>query len=154
MEHLDSSILWQYVAGESGNAQTARIKKHLSGCESCRREYELLRQIEATLHIVDEEVPAVGFADAVIQKIENETVLERKNVFWVKFLPYVIPGGFVLAFLLAIIVGTEVDLDVSRVESALSGQVVIVILTACILLWGFYVIDRICKKIFVPVEYA
>jgi anti-sigma factor RsiW len=154
MEHLDSITLWHYVAGEASPEQTARIKKHLSHCEDCMKEYELLNQIETTLHVVDEETTPFGFSDVVISKIENEAALERKSTFFEKFFPYSILGGFSLAILTAFIAGAGLDLDLTQVEGVLTSQVGILILTACGLLWGLYFIDQICKKIFIPIDYA
>ena len=154
MEHLDSITLWHYVAGDASPEEAARIKKHLSDCEDCMKEYELLNQIEATLDVVDEDAVSFGFSDAVIRKIENETVLERNSVFSPKFLQYTILSGFALAILFAIIVGAGLDLNLSQVEDTLNSQIGILVLTACGLLWGLYFIDRICKKIFVPIDYV
>jgi hypothetical protein len=154
MEHLDSNSLWNYLTGDSGNDQSAHIKKHLSSCEDCMREFELLRKIETTLHALDEETTPFGFSDVVIRKIEDEVALERKSTVFEKFFPYSILGGFLLAILTAIIVGEELDLDLTQVEVVLNNQVGILILAACGLLWGLYFIDRICKKIYVPIDYA
>jgi predicted anti-sigma-YlaC factor YlaD len=153
MKHIDSNTLWHYLTGDSSKDQALHIKKHLANCEDCMREFELLSQIEITLHAVDEETTPFGFSDMVIRKIENEVALESKSDIVAKFFPYAILGGFTLAILTAIIAGVGLDVDLTQLEGALNSQVGILILTACGLLWGLYFIDRICKKIFVPVDY-
>jgi len=154
MEHIESSNLWLYLDGESSPEQSAKIKEHLSNCEACNIEYELLTQIEVTLHVIEDETPSFEFSKAVIQKIETGISLERKSTFWTKLLVYTIFGGFGLAFIVTIIVGAEISLDISHVEDILNRQTILLALMACIILWGFYFIDHICKKIFSPLDYA
>ena len=154
MEHLDSITLWHYAAGETSPEETERIKNHLSQCKDCMKEYKLLNQIETTLHAVDEETTPFGFSDVVIRKIENEAALERKSTVFEKFFPYSILGGFAMAILTTILAGVGLEVDLTQIEVVLTSQVGIFILTACGLLWGLYFIDRICKKIFVSIDYA
>ena len=154
MEHIESKTLWQYVAGDTSRTESIQIKNHLSSCEDCMKEIELINQIEATLEVVDKDRVSLGFSDAVIRKIEIETELERNSIFNPKFLPYAILGGFALAILSAIIAGAGLDLNLSQVESTLNIEFGILILTSCGILWGLYFIDRICKKIFVGFDHA
>lgn len=154
MEHIDSNTFWEYVTGNSSKDQTAEIKKHLLNCDDCMTEFELLSELESTLHAVDEDTTSLGFSDKVIRKIENELVFERKSTKLAKFFPYTIIGGFTLAILMAIIVGVGTDLDLIQIEQVLNSKVGLLILTASGLLWGLHFIDRICKKIFVSRDYA
>ncbi len=109
MEHIDSNTLWDYLAGDCSKKQTALIKEHLSGCEVCKREFELLNKIEVTLHELDEDTPSFGFSDRVIKKIENEAALYRKSKFSASIFPYVLLGSFILAFFTMIIVGLGLE---------------------------------------------
>lgn len=154
MKHIDSITLWHYMVGDASPEETARIKKHLSNCKNCMKEYELLHQIETALYVADEDAVSFGFSDAVIRKIENETVLERNSIFSPKFLRYTILSGFALAILSAIMMGVGLDSNLSQLEGILNSQIGILILTACGILWGLYFIDRICKKIFGLIDYA
>ena len=154
MEHIDSHTFWKYVTGNSSKDQTAIIKKHLLNCEDCMSEFKLLSQLESTLNAVGEETTSLGFSDKVIRKIENEMAFERKSKKLAKLFPFAIIGGFTLAILMAIIIGVRTDLDLIQLEQVLTSKVGLLILTACGLLWGLYFIDRICKKIFLPMDYA
>ncbi|MCD2259858.1 zf-HC2 domain-containing protein [Psychroserpens luteolus] len=153
MKHIDSNTLWHYLVGDTSPDQTLLVKKHLANCKDCMREFELLSQIESTLYKVDEDTPSFGFSEAVTLKVENEMTSKRKHIFSAKFLPYMILCGFVLAILSTIIASIGLDIDLSYAESVLNTETALLILIICSLLWGFYFIDKICKKFFNPMHY-
>ena len=154
MEHIESNTLWNYVAGTASKQQETQIRKHLSSCEACMREFEILNKIEMTLHELDEDTAPVGFSDRVIKKIENEVALDKKIKYSVSIFPYLLMGSFVLAFMTLVIVGLGLELDFTQIEAAFNNELSISILTLCGLLWGLFFIDRICRKFFVPIKYA
>ncbi|WP_298894500.1 hypothetical protein [uncultured Psychroserpens sp.] len=153
MKHIDSNTLWHYLVGDTNSDQTLLVKKHLANCKDCTREFELLSQIESTLYEVDEEIPSLGFSEAVTLKVENEMTVNRKNILSTKFVPYMILCGFVLAIISTIIGSIKLDIDFSQVENVLNRETALLILIASSLLWGFFFIDKICKKFFVPRQY-
>ncbi len=153
MEHLDNSTLWQYVTDASGIADNDRIQNHLLQCEDCKREYDLLMQIEEALHAVDEEVPSLGFSNAVVRKLEAESAYERKNRFWNHFFLYAVLGAFTLAFLSVMTYGFGFELELSKAEEAIKGPLILLLSTS-IILWLFYIVDRICNRIFRQTTYS
>jgi predicted anti-sigma-YlaC factor YlaD len=153
MEHLDNSTLWQYVTDASGLTDKVRISDHLSNCEDCKREFELLKHIEEALRAAEEEVPSPGFSNAVVRKLETEAVREGKIRFSTTFFRYTVLGAFALAFLSAIIFALGLDIKVSYAEESLKGPFLLM-LSASVILWGFYIVDRVCNKIFGQTEYS
>ena len=154
MKHIESNTLWLFMAGELSSVKDAQIHKHLSICKSCKAEYDMLNKIEETLNVIDEEIPSKDFADNIIQKLEREISLDSKGIFWSKILMTTIAGSLLLAFLFIFIGSTEVDVDTFQIENIFNSQTVLLIFACSIVLWGLYLIDRICKKMFVPLDVA
>ena len=147
MEHLDRITLWQYITDASGLADTDQLRNHLSHCDVCRKEYELLKQIEEGLHALDEEVPSLGFSNSVVRKIEADASLERRSRFSTNIFRYTVMGAFAVAILSALVFGFGLDLELAKTEEAIKGPLIL-IFSASVILSVFYIVDRICNKVF------
>ena len=154
MEHIDSNTLWNYVTGEVSKSEETQVREHLTSCQACMREFEILSKIEVTLHEIDEDTVPFEFSDRVIKEIENELAHDLKYKFYSTIFPYAILGGVVLAFIAIIIKGVGLELDFSQLVIVLDNKVGILVLIASVVPWGLYLIDRVCKRFFLPIKYA
>ncbi len=154
MEHIDSNTLWNYVTGSVSKSEETQVQEHLTSCKACMGEFEILSKIEVTLHEINEDTVPFDFSDRVIKEIEKELAHNRKYKFYATIFPYAILGGFVLAFIAIIIKGVGLELEFSQLGTIMDNQVGILVLIGSAVLWGLYLIDRICRRFFVPVKYA
>ena len=145
MEHIDSNTLWNLVLDASQVAEKELVEKHLSNCSDCKREFDLLKQMETTLNVLEEEVPPMGFSNSVVYKIEANATLERKSRFSTKFIKFSILGALALALVAAIIGSISLQFEWSNMEGTLFSTIVLIFST-CIILWSLFLIDRICNK--------
>lgn len=63
MASHETEALWAFAAEELGAEERARVAEHVAGCQECTRKLEEVRQAQALLRTVQEDVPAVRWTE-------------------------------------------------------------------------------------------
>jgi hypothetical protein len=63
MARHESEALWAFAAEELEAEERARVAEHVAGCPECTRKLEEVRQAQALLRTVQEDVPEVRWAE-------------------------------------------------------------------------------------------
>jgi len=76
----------KYIDNELSSDERTEIEKHISECESCRKEYEFAEGIMRAIHNMPEITPSADFLDKVNKRLDKELEKEKKNKIynWVK----------------------------------------------------------------------
>jgi len=77
MHRSIKALLEEYLGGTVDAAGRREMERHLSACESCRREVEGMRGMARLLQVLRpgaEEAPAPGFYARVLERIESQRV--------------------------------------------------------------------------------
>jgi len=79
-------LISPYMDGELAPVEAGAVRSHLSVCAACRQEYENLVLLSASLKQMGEVlIPApIGFKDALMQRISEESVKEERVISPVK----------------------------------------------------------------------
>jgi hypothetical protein len=109
MKHTgQNTILWDYLAGKTGQEENNRIQAHLRGCSSCRKELAELEMLEDWFTLRKSEKPSSQFRESVLEKLAErnqvpavETVFTRHDFYIVaRKLAAVIVIGLITGVLL------------------------------------------------------
>ncbi|MFQ3548775.1 MAG: zf-HC2 domain-containing protein [Armatimonadota bacterium] len=90
--HHIFNLLSAYIDGELTGAQMLEVRRHLSDCEECRKEYEELLQTKQLLANLTFAMPKAGFADELCKKLDEVSYASKRrfhfgDLFHVKFSP-------------------------------------------------------------------
>ena len=145
MKHIDENKLWDYIMGEAEPETAKRVEQHLSSCPKCKHRYNVLLQFHNELHHIDEDVPSLGFSKKVIHTIERDLRLEKRVQFWLRFGKIAVINAIAIAVALPLLMLAFQKVTVS-VDGQMLYKVVLPLLSVCLVLWLFYVIDIVLKR--------
>lgn len=146
-EELNSEQLWNYVSGTLTSEERARIDALLATNKQAREEVEFLRLLETDLSDLQEEAPSMGFANSVVNTLEREQAWKAKTKTSTRFFPMFVIGGIVLASAAAIAGAIMSNANIPVLEESINTSLLAVLLSS-LLLWGFYLMDRVFKRAF------
>ena len=67
-----ASLLSAYIDGELNGVEMLAIREHLSGCETCREDYESLRATKQLLSRMPNVSPREDFARAILNRLDPD----------------------------------------------------------------------------------
>jgi hypothetical protein len=140
MKHLQNEQIWDYISENLDIDKIAEINSHLQKCADCQKEYKLLLLIHQDLYTVQQEVPSMGFSNAVINQLVEEQSVDKSGLFWIRFTKYAIVVSMLLAIIALLFMAAFQNEEVSF---TINGKVIMTVLWGSVLLWGFYLTDRI-----------
>ncbi|HSL69336.1 MAG TPA: anti-sigma factor [Longimicrobiales bacterium] len=77
MEHLNETLINDYLDGLLGPADQSRVESHVAACSSCRAELDALRLVVAQVHGLPREVaPARDLLADIHQRIDAERPID------------------------------------------------------------------------------
>jgi len=145
MKHIEADRLWDYITGDLDAEQTKIIRAHLEVCPKCKQDYDMQMEFHNELLEVNDDMPSPGFSDNVVAKIEKHLRVEKANRFWLKFTKVAVINAIIIAVGLPLLM-----LALQKIEFSISqeyvNKVMWPLLTVCLMLWLFYIMDRVLKR--------
>ena len=145
MKHIEEQILWDYVTGDTDPKNIPTIVQHLSSCKNCNDSYKNIRTLHSQLlEFEDPDVPLLGFSQNVIDKIEEQRIIEKSSVFWVRFTKIALIIAIIIAVVLPFLMITSHKVELS-VSMDVKNKLILPMASICLVLWILYVFDLMLK---------
>ena len=145
--HIKEEQLWDYIDQNISEEDHNKIELHLASCIDCQGLYQSQLQMHQLLHEQEHELPSIDFSKIVSARVNKSLALDRSLRFWQNFMIIAIMISFGMSTLFSILVFVEKANQLSLNYSNLNYYSY-ALLFACLLLWAFYGLDRLCRKIF------
>jgi anti-sigma factor RsiW len=108
----DPTLLSALLDGELAPEQSVAVRRHLSTCEACRRQLDILRQTEAMVQGMAPLTPSDGFDRAFRRKIDEQrkrkSALTWLRALWAEWRPALVAGAAAAAAVVVIFVAIRV----------------------------------------------
>ena len=142
MTHITDEKLWDLIDGNLSDIERENTLNLLEENEEIKEKYLMMIQIHEDSYTIDHEEPSLRFVTNVMDKIKADLKENRVLKKWMNLTKYLVLASFVFVGLSCMIV---LGSDQSEVWNGIQhlGNIVYMILFACMACWLFYLFDRI-----------
>lgn len=103
-EHLDQSILWDYLDKNLSQQESEKVRNHLDICHECSLEYKSMIMIHEDLSGMEVEETPVRFTENIVDAIVESRKKDKAFRFWSKLTEKTIIIGLLLSLIFAFLI--------------------------------------------------